>query len=128
MDPIAQMLNEIKNAQVVSKETVSFPHSNFKYEILKDLEKFRYIDKIEKRGRGAGKTLEVTLKYEDGLPMISGFKKVSKPGQRAYSETGKIKSTKGGQGIVIVSTSKGVMPGFQAKKNNIGGEVICEIW
>ena len=63
MDPIAQMLNEIKNAQVVSKETVSFPHSNFKYEILKVLEKFRYIDKIEKRGRGAGKTIKHIFKY-----------------------------------------------------------------
>lgn len=128
MDPVAQMLNEIKNAQAVSKETVSFSYSNFKYEILKVLEKFDYISKVEKKGRGVKKVLEIGLKYKDGLPMISWFKKVSKPSQKIYSPTAKIKSTKGGQGIVIVSTSKGVMPGFLAKKNNLGGEVICEIW
>ncbi|MBU4351306.1 30S ribosomal protein S8 [Candidatus Parcubacteria bacterium] len=128
MDPVAQMLNEMKNAQAVSKETVSFSYSNFKHEILKVLEKFDYISKVEKKGRGVKKVLDVILKYEDGLPMISSFKKVSKPSQRTYSPTSKIKSTKGGRGIVIVSTSKGVMPGFLAKKNNLGGEVICEIW
>ncbi len=128
MDPVAQMLNEIKNAQAVSKETVSFSYSNFKHEILKVLKKFDYISKVEKRGRGVKKVLDVNLKYQDGLPMISSFKKVSKPSQRTYFPTAKIKSTKGGRGIVIVSTSKGVMPGFLAKKNNLGGEVICEIW
>ncbi len=128
MDPVAQMLNEIKNAQAVSKETVSFSYSKFKYEILKVLEKFGYISGIEKRGRGIKKVLELGLKYEDGLPMISDFRKVSRPSQRIYSPTNKVKSTKGGRGIVIVSTSKGVMPGFLARKNNLGGEVICEIW
>lgn len=122
------MLNQIKNAQAVSKETVSFNYSNFKYEILKVLKKFGYISAVEKRGRGVKKVLELVLKYEDGSPLISGFKKVSKPSQKIYSPTGKIKSTKGGRGIVIISTSKGVMPGFLAKKNNLGGEVICEIW
>ena len=128
MDPIAQMLNEIKNAQAVSKEGLSVSFSNFKYELLEILEKFHFIKKVDKKGRGAKRTLEVILEYEDKLPKISGFKKVSRPSQRIYLGAKKIKTTKGGLGIVIVSTSKGLMSAFEAKKGNLGGEVICEIW
>lgn len=122
------MLNGIKNAQAASRETVSFAFSNFKHELLKILEKFHFVGKVEKKGRGAKKTLEVALKYENGLPAVSGFKKISKSSQRIYLGAKRIKSTKRGSGIVVVSTSKGLMPVFEAKKKNLGGEVICEIW
>ncbi len=128
MDPIAQMLNEIKNAQAVSKESASFSFSNFKYELLKILEKFHFIKKVEKKGRGAKRTLEIVLDYEDKLPKITGFKKVSLSSQRIYLGAKRIKTTKGGLGIVIVSTSQGLMSAFEAKKKNLGGEIICEIW
>ena len=128
MDPVAQMLNEIKNAQAVSKESLSLSFSNFKYELLKILEKFHFIKKVDKKGRGVKRTLEIVLDYEDKLPKITGFKKVSRPSQRTYLGAKKIKTTRGGLGIVIVSTSKGLMSVFEAKKKNLGGEVICEIW
>ncbi|MBI4359290.1 MAG: 30S ribosomal protein S8 [Candidatus Nealsonbacteria bacterium] len=128
MDPIAQMLNEIKNAQAVSKETVSVPFSNFKYEVAQILEKNHLIEKTEKKGRGVKRTLEITLKYEEKEPAIIGFKKVSRPGQRIFQPAKKIKSTRKGRGIVMISTSRGLMTALEAKRQSLGGEVICEIW
>ena len=128
MDPIAQMLNEIKNAQVVSKPSVFLSFSNIKYEILKILEQNHFVDKAEKRGRGDKKTIEVFLKYNGKEPSISGFKKVSRPSQKIYLPAKKIRSSRGTLGIVIVSTPKGVMTGREARKKNLGGEVIAEVW
>lgn len=122
------MLNGIKNAQSASKETVSFTFSNFKYEVARVLEESGLIEKIEKKGRGVKKTLEIQLKYEDKLPVISGFKKISKPSQRIYSPADKIKSTKRGQGIIVISTPQGLMTDRQAKEKKQGGEIICEVW
>ena len=128
MDPIADMLNQIKNAQMVSKETVSLPFSNFKYELAQILEKDHFIEGTEKKGRGVKRILEIGLKYQDGEPLISDFKKISRPGQRIFLPAKKIKSTKNGRGMVIISTSRGLMSALEAKRNKLGGEVICEIW
>ncbi len=128
MDPIAQTLNEIKNAQQVLKETISFSFSNFRSEILRVLEQQGFVAKVEKKGRGIKKTLEVHLKYQDKLPVISGFKKISKSSQRIFLPAKKIRGTKKGQGVVIISTSQGLMTALEAKKKKIGGEVICEVW
>jgi small subunit ribosomal protein S8 len=127
-DPITDMLNRIKNAQVSKKEQVVLPFSNFKYEIAKILESEGFIGKIEKKGRKASKVLEITLKYENKIPVISGVRKISKPGQRIYSPSRDIKAVKAGYGISIISTSKGLMTGIEAKKQKLGGEVLCEIW
>jgi small subunit ribosomal protein S8 len=127
-DPITDMLNRIKNAQVSKKEQVVLPFSNFKYEIAKILESEGFIGKIEKKGRKASKVLEITLKYENKIPVISGVRKISKPGQRIYSPSRDIKAVRGGYGISIISTSKGLMTGIEAKKQKLGGEVLCEIW
>ena len=127
-DPVADMLNIIKNAQAVNHPTVEVSFSNLKYEIVKILEKYGFISGVEKKGRKNKKTIEITLKYDDKIPAISGLKKVSKPGQRIYVNTTQIKRVKDGHGIAVISTSKGLMADREAKKQKRGGEVLCEIW
>ena len=127
-DPIADMLNRIRNAQAVLKETVDIPISNLKYEVAKILEKGGFVSGVEKKGKKAKKVIEITLKYNEKIPVISGLKRISKPGQRIYKRAKELKSVKGGYGIAIISTSKGLMTDKEARKQKLGGEVICEIW
>ena len=124
-DPITDMLNRIRNAQAVSHKTVVIPFSNIKYSIAKILEKQGLIGVVEKKGRTTKKTIEIVLKYPS---MISGLKRVSKPGQRIYAGSKEIKGSKGKYGLIIVSTPKGLMTGKEARRNKVGGEIICEIW
>jgi len=128
MDPISDMLTIIRNALAVKKDTVSIPFSNLKYEIAKILEKRDLVEKVEKKGKKVRKNIEITLKYQDGIPLISGLKRISKPGQRIYLDSRKIKKVKGGYGIAIISTSRGLMTNGEAKKQKVGGEILCEIW
>ncbi len=124
-DPITDMLNRIRNAQAVAKETVVIPFSNLKYEIAKILEKQELVGKIEKKGRSPRKIIEIALKYP---VVISGLRRISKPGQRIYARAKEIKLVRGGYGISIVSTPKGLMTNKEAKRKKLGGEIICEIW
>lgn len=128
MDPIADMLTAIRNALSVKKEEVLVSFSNLKFEIAKILEKKGFIEKAEKKRLKGKRLIEIRLKYEDGLPAISGLRKISKPGQRVYLPAKKIKKSKGGYGIFIISTSKGLMTDAEARKQKLGGEIICEIW
>lgn len=128
MDPIADMLTSIRNAQAVSKETVRVPFSKMKFEIAKLLEKEKFIGRVERRGRKTQKYIEITLKYEGKEPAILGLKKVSKPGQRIYLGAKEIQPVKSGYGINIVSTSKGLKTGQEARRQNLGGEIICRVW
>ena len=128
MDPITNMLNSIKNAQAVLLPQIEVDFSNLKYEIAKILERKGLVEKVSKSGKKINKTLEIVLRYEDKVPAISGLKRVSKSGQRIYLPAHKIKSVRGGYGFSIISTSKGLMTGSEAKKQNLGGELICEIW
>ena len=133
-DPITDMLNRIRNAQAVFKSRVFIPFSKIKYDIAKILEKEGFIEKAEKKGRGVKRSIEIVLKYEKDefsnrpLPAISGLKRISKPGQRIYVGWRDIKRARGGYGISIISTSKGLLSDKEAKKRRLGGEVICEIW
>ena len=127
-DPITDMLNRIRNAQAVLHPTVDVPFSNLKYEIAKILAKHGFVEKIEKKGRKVKKNIEITLKYQDKIPAISGLKRISKPGQRIYKNAKEIKSVKGGYGVAVISTSKGLMTDKEARKKKLGGEIICEIW
>ena len=127
-DPICDMLNRIRNAQAVLKDTVNIPFSDLKYEIAKILEKQRFVAKIEKKGKKMKRTIEVTLKYDANQPVISGLKRVSKPGQRIYKKAKELKPVKGGYGVAVISTPKGLMTDKEARKKKLGGEVICEIW
>lgn len=127
-DPISDLLNRIRNAQAVLKEQLSVPFSNLNNEIAKILEKKGFIKKVEKKGRTYKKVIEITLKYDEKKPAISGLKRVSRPGQRIYKGFKEIKPVKSGYGILIISTSKGLMTDKEARKQKLGGEVICEIW
>ena len=128
MDQIADMLTTIKNALLVKKEEVSVSFSNLKFEIAKILEKSGFVEKAEKKGVKKKKVIEIKLKYENGVPAISGLKRISKPGQRIYLPVKKIKRSKRGYGIFIVSTPKGLMSDREARKIKVGGEILCEIW
>lgn len=127
-DPISDMIIRINNAKSVLHPTVSIPFSNFKYEIAKILEKEGFIAKVEEKGKKIKKIIEITLKYDIKTPMISGLRRISKPGQRIYSEAKEIKKVKGGYGLAIISTPKGLMTNKEARKKRMGGEIILEIW
>lgn len=122
------MLNRIRNAQAVGKETVEVPFSAMKFSIAKILEQKGFVKNVEFRGRKVKKIIEIRLRYDDKLPRITGVKRISKPGQRIYTAAQDIQTIKRRQGILILSTSKGFMTDQEARKEKIGGEVFCEIW
>lgn len=128
-DPIADMLTRIRNAIAASKNEVVMPHSKLKETILAELKKNRYIESynVSKNDQGF-KTLNVTIYPSGENAKISHIQKVSKPGRRVYASVTDIPRVKNGRGIVIMSTSKGVMTGFAASKARLGGEVICEVY
>ncbi len=134
MDTVANMLVAIKNAQAVAKSAVAVPYTRLKYDIAKIMERKGFLAGVEKKSRKLKKNakawpfLEIELKYTDKIPAVAGAKKISKPGQRIYLAASDIKRVKQGHGIGIISTSKGLMTEYDAKKQNIGGEMICEIW
>lgn len=130
MDPIADMISSINNAQAVGKKQMSFyPYSDFKNAILELLKNEGFIDNVEKKGRLSKKKIVVDLKYkEDNTPKITKIRKISKQGQRIYSTYKEMKPVKSGHGFSIVTTSKGLVTNKEARINKIGGEVICEVW
>jgi small subunit ribosomal protein S8 len=127
-DPITDMLNRIRNAQAVLKPTVDVPISKIKLEICQILAREGLIKGFEKKGRKNKKIIQIALQYDGKIPAISGMKRISKPGQKIYLPYKKIKKVKGGYGLSIISTSKGLMTDKEARKKKLGGEVICEIW
>lgn len=127
-DPIADMLIRIKNAQMVSKKETIVPFSNIKYEIAKILEKKGFIAEAKKFGQKTEKIIKISLSYKNDTPAITNVKRISKPGQRIYKTVNEIRPIRGGYGIGIISTSKGIMTIKQARRKNLGGEVIAEIW
>lgn len=135
LDLITDMLNKIRNAQAVLKDTVSVPFSNINYEIAKILEENKLVGKVDKKAKKDKRQIEIELKYEQDAdsrqkknPVITMIKRISKPGKRIYRGHDEIKMTGGSGGIIIVSTPKGLMIAKDAKKKKLGGEVICEIW
>ena len=127
-DPISNMLTSIRNAQVVKQLSIDVPFSTLKYEIAKILQKNGFITQVEKKGKKNKKFIEIILKYNNGVATISGIKRISKPGQRIYVSVKEIRKVKSGYGLAIISTPRGLMTNTEARKNNLGGEVICEIW
>jgi len=127
-DPITDLLNRIRNAQAVSHPKTEIPFSNLKYEIAKILECKSFIEKVEKKGKKTKKIIEITLKYDKKTPAISILKRISKPGQRIYLKAREIKPVKGGYGITIISTSRGLMTDKEARRQKLGGEILCEIF
>ena len=129
-DPIADMLARIKNAYTTNMDTVLIPFSKFKADIANILDEEGYIRSHEiRKDEGIQGVIKVHLKYnKNGNCAISGLKRISKPGLRVYAEKDKIPKVMGGLGVVMISTSKGVLTGSKAKKSGIGGEVICSVW
>lgn len=129
-DPIADMLTRIRNANKAKLESVVIPSSKLKAEIAKIMFKEGYINTFEViDGENRSGILKIYLKYnKDKTGVITGIKRISKPGLRVYAEKEKLPRILGGLGTVIVSTSKGVMTARQAKNQGIGGEIICFIW
>ncbi len=128
-DPLSDMLTRIRNGSLARHEKVDVPGSKLKLEIARVLKDEGYIKnykfmKDEKQG-----VIRVFLKYEEGKrPVIEGLKRVSKPGRRIYAGSEEIPRVLGGLGVTIVSTPKGVMSDQQARKLNVGGEVLCTVW
>lgn len=128
-DPIADMLVRINNANALRRESVSMPYSKTKASIAKILKDQGYILSFLSEGEGAKKTLIINLKYgENGERVITGMKRISKPGLRVTVEAAKLPRVLKGLGIAIVSTSKGILTDSEARKANVGGEVLCYVW
>jgi small subunit ribosomal protein S8 len=128
MDPIADMLTIIRNAQSVKKRTVKIPFSRLKLEIARVLEREGFLEKVAKKGKGTKKLIEIKLKYQNKQPLISGLQKISKPGQPIYVGARHIRPVRNGYGIAVISTSRGLMTDKEARKQKIGGEIICKVW
>lgn len=128
-DPIADMLTRIRNALVVKQEYVDVPASNMKRDIANILLQEGYIKNVKEIQENNKSILRLTLKYgPDNERVISGLKRISKPGLRVYAKSEEVPKVLGGLGIAIISTSKGVISDKQARKEGIGGEVICYVW
>lgn len=128
-DPIGDMLTRIRNAQMRGKSTVVTPASKLRARVLDVMADEGYIRGYEaKSDRQGHPTIEISLKYYEGTPVIRELKRVSKPGRRVYLGVGDIPSVRQGLGVSIVSTSKGVMSDANARSQNVGGEVLCTVF
>ncbi|MFQ8626237.1 MAG: 30S ribosomal protein S8 [Candidatus Gastranaerophilaceae bacterium] len=128
-DPIADMLTRIRNANMVSHSSVEMPSSKLKVQLAKLLKEEGFITDYNVKEVGKFKVLEITLKYDaKNKPIITKLERISKPGLRSYSKAKNLPKVLGGMGIAIVSTSKGLLTDRKARKENIGGEVLCYIY
>ena len=128
-DPIADMLTRIRNANVVKHETVDVPASNMKKELARILLEEGFIRGYDVIEDGKQGIIRIQLKYgQEGERVITGLKKISKPGMRVYAANHEIPKVLHGLGISVISTSKGILTDKQARKENVGGEVICYVW
>ena len=126
-DTISDMLTRIRNASRVQLPTVELPHSKMKESIAYILKKEGYVGEVSVEGK-MPKKIKMKLKYEGKKSVIEGLRRVSTPGLRRYMGATEIPRVRNGLGISVVSTSQGVMTGTQARKNNLGGELICYVW
>ena len=128
-DPIADMLTRIRNAGMAEHPSVEMPSSKLKVELANVLKAEGYIQDYSVKDVDKFKILTVTLKYkEDGNPLIKKLRRVSRPGLRTYMKAKNLPKVLGGLGIAIVSTSKGLLTDRKARKENVGGEVLCYVW
>jgi small subunit ribosomal protein S8 len=127
-DPIADLLTRVRNAIKAKKRRVDIPASNMKKGIVNILKEQHYINDFMVIEDKKQNVIRVALKYSNGVSAISGLKRISVPGLRKYSGSEELPRVLNGYGISIVSTSKGLMTDRQARKENVGGEVLCEVW
>ena len=127
-DPIGDMIARIKNAQLRNHKVVELPSSNFKISISEILKSEGYIIDYKINNETKKPTLSINLKYHSGNPVISTIERISKPGRRIFSSAESLPKINNGLGIAIISTPKGVMTDQDARKNQVGGEIICKVF
>lgn len=128
-DPIADFLTRIRNGLHADRDDVVMPASTFKTELARILQEQGYIEDYAVEPARVGQALRVTLKYtEDRKPVIQGIERVSKPGRRTYVQSGSVPKVQGGMGTTIISTSRGVMTGHDARRARVGGELVARVW
>jgi len=127
-DPIADMLTRIRNAIAVNKTSVNMPHSKLKQQVANLLQQQGFIDEVKVEDVAGFKRLVLTINRTGSNPRISALKRLSKPGRRLYSDADKLPRSLNGRGIVIVSTSRGLMTDAAARRERVGGELICEVY
>lgn len=128
-DPIADMLTRIRNAQMALHPETSMPSSKLKEEVARILSQEGYIDGYGVEDARVGRDLTIRLRYNDErVPALTGLTRVSKPGRRVYTGAQGVPRVRGGIGIAIVSTSDGMMTDREARRRNVGGEILCEVW
>ena len=128
-DPIGDMIARIKNAQLRNKKKIELPSSSFKVKIAEVLKKEGFIIDCKTNEKENNKiALEIDLKYNSGSPVISTIERISKPGRRIFSSAESLPKINNGLGIAIISTSKGVMTDIDARKQKLGGEIICKVF
>ena len=128
-DPVADFLTRIRNAASADHADTDMPASSFKVELARILREQGYIEDYSTEAGRVGDVLRVRLKYtDDRQPVITGIRRVSRPGRRTYVSAGRIPKVLGGMGTSIVSTSRGVMTGHEARRAGVGGELVAEVW
>tara|TARA_B100001123_G_scaffold423946_1_gene534722 strand:- start:634 stop:1029 length:396 start_codon:yes stop_codon:yes gene_type:complete len=127
-DPIGDMLARLKNSQLRNHKKIELPSSKFKVKIAEILKSEGYIVNFKILNEGHKINLQINLKYNSGSPVINSIERVSKPGRRVFSSAESLPKINNGLGIAIVSTPKGVMTDIDARKHNIGGEIICKVF
>ncbi|MBP7774426.1 30S ribosomal protein S8 [Candidatus Woesebacteria bacterium] len=128
IDPVSDLIIRIKNAVLARKIEVRLPHSKMKQAVAEILAAEGYVTAVATEPAPVGKELVITLKYVGKQSFVTDVRRLSKPGRRLYSPATQIPKTLGGYGITIVSTNKGVMTDKEARKQNVGGELLCQIW
>lgn len=127
-DPVSDMLTRIRNAIAVRKYEVRAPYSKIKENVALLLKTNNFIDDVKVDGEGISKAIVITINSENSNARITEIQRISRPGRRLYASVDKIPTVKRGRGIVILSTSKGLMTGDDARKSKIGGELICKVY
>ena len=127
-DPIADMLSRIRNALAVGKAEIELPHSSVKQSVAEVLAKAGFINSARVKEVEGRKVLQISLSQANTNSPLTHLKRISSPGRRIYAQAGAIPTVKRGRGIVVVSTSKGMMRGDEAKHQNLGGELVCEVY
>jgi small subunit ribosomal protein S8 len=128
MDGIANMITHIKNAGHAGKDTAVVSYSNLKAEIAKVLKEEGFIKDFQKLSRGSKNFLSLDLFIENRIPKVKGTKRISKTSKRIYKKASEIRPVRNGYGLLVLSTPKGVMAGYKAKREKLGGEVLFSIW
>jgi small subunit ribosomal protein S8 len=128
-DPVADLLTRVRNGLQADHDAVEIPASKLKIEVARILSEQGYVEDYSVEPGRVGRTLRVTLKYtEDRQPVILGMQRMSKPGRRRYVTSGEVPKVQGGMGTAIVSTSRGVMTGHDARRAGVGGELVAKVW